>query len=247
MAAVSDIGGEDEIGVMYQQTCRFLKVGVAEEREGFICGETFQKAQENAAHLIDYRKIQETEDFAELLFEIHLLFVKMTLKEYSLEQKEETVHWILKVLYGESVKISGEKTDSVDEQTIVEEMLNILISQKQLKIEAEDERIKDILVAIFQYLNKPELSIKFLATEVLYMNEDYLSRLFLKRRREKFSVYLQRQRILMAQRIFLYNPDIRISQVAELVGYSPDGQYFSKAFRKISGVTPTKYKAQIKK
>lgn len=246
IAAVSDIGGEDEIGVMYQQTCHLLKIGVAEKREGFICGETFQEVQENTENLLDYRKIQETEDFSELLFEIHLLFVKMTLKGYSFEQKEETAHWILKVLYGESVESSSEKTGLGNEKTIVKEMLDILISQRQLKIEAEEERIKNILIAIFQYLDKPELSIKFLATEILYMNEDYLSRLFLKRRKEKFSVYLQRQRILMAQRIFLYNPDIRISQVAELVGYSPDGQYFSKAFRKISGITPTEYKAQIR-
>ena len=35
---------------------------------------------------------------------------------------------------------------------------------------------------------------------------------------------------------------MKISRLAELVGYPLDGQYFSKVFRKLCGVTPTEYR-----
>lgn len=239
MAAVSDCGEEDKISEMYQQTCGFLKVGVAEKRKGFICRKTFRQDMDYTGNLLNYKVIQNTGDLTELLFEVHLLFVKMDLNQYSMQKKLETLQWILRVLYETDPKKIGMK-DCIDQDNMEREIVDILILQKNLKL--EDDRMKDILVAVFQNIDKPELNIKYLATEILYMNEDYLSRLFLRKRKEKFSEYLQRQRILMAQRIFSYAPDSKISQVAEFVGYSPDGQYFSKIFRKITGCTPTEYK-----
>ena len=45
-----------------------------------------------------------------------------------------------------------------------------------------------------------------------------------------------------ARRLLEFQPDMKISRLAELVGYPLDGQYFSKVFRKICGVTPTEYR-----
>ena len=54
--------------------------------------------------------------------------------------------------------------------------------------------------------------------------------------------YLERARITQAQRLLEFQPDMKISRLAELVGYPLDGQYFSKVFRKLCGVTPTEYR-----
>lgn len=51
---------------------------------------------------------------------------------------------------------------------------------------------------------------------------------------------------MLAQRLLQYDYDLRIAQVAEMVGYSPDGQYFSKAFRKEVGMSPTEYRDMLK-
>lgn len=77
------------------------------------------------------------------------------------------------------------------------------------------------------------------------MNEDYISRIFMKSRGERFSAYLLRQRIRLAQRLLEYQPDIKIGYLAEMVGYAPDGQYFSKAFRKILHMSPKAYKEKV--
>lgn len=39
---------------------------------------------------------------------------------------------------------------------------------------------------------------------------------------------------------------MKISRLAELVGYPLDGQYFSKVFHKVCGVTPTDYRNKLK-
>ncbi len=63
-----------------------------------------------------------------------------------------------------------------------------------------------------------------------------MGRLFLKNRKQKFSSFLLEERIRLAQGLMRYAPWLRVSQVAEMVGYSPDGQYFSKAFKKSGGL-----------
>lgn len=175
--------------------------------------------------------------------------MKMELESYTLRQKEEVSDWIMKVMYG--VQLSWKyETDTEKERTweLLEQTVEGIAKQKELILGKgkEAQRIKQILLNVFRYINKKELNIQFLAHEVLFMNEDYFSRIFLKNRKEKFSSYLVAQRIHLAQRLFHYDQELKISQVAELAGYSSDGQYFSKAFRKITGVSPTEYRDSLR-
>ena len=36
-------------------------------------------------------------------------------------------------------------------------------------------------------------------------------------------------------------PEIKVANLAEITGFSPDGQYFSKVFRKETEMTPSEY------
>lgn len=78
-------------------------------------------------------------------------------------------------------------------------------------------------------------------------NEDYFGRVFIRNMHLKFSAYLEQSRIEMAKRLLEYNPDMRIAMLTELIGYPADGQYFSKTFRKVCGMTPTEYRENLKK
>ena len=85
-----------------------------------------------------------------------------------------------------------------------------------------------------------------IAQERLYVSEDHLRRVFSQLTGRRFSVYLEQCRIRLACRLLEYQPDMKISHLAELVGYPLDGQYFSKVFRKVCGVTPTDYRNKLK-
>lgn len=54
------------------------------------------------------------------------------------------------------------------------------------------------------------------------------------------SDFLGRIRIEKAKTLLL-NPQIRIAQIAEMVGYQ-DEKYFSKVFKKMEGFTPNEYR-----
>ena len=65
--------------------------------------------------------------------------------------------------------------------------------------------------------------------------------------KQKYSSYLLNFRIELAKRLIWYFPEIKLSQIAEEVGYPADGQYFSKTFRKSVGMSPSEYKDYIQK
>ena len=78
--------------------------------------------------------------------------------------------------------------------------------------------------------------------EIFLAIYEHLRRIFSQMTGNRFSAYLEHCRITQARRLLEFQPDMKISRLAELVGYPLDGQYFSKVFRKICGVTPTEYR-----
>lgn len=78
------------------------------------------------------------------------------------------------------------------------------------------------------------------------MNEDHFGRIFARHQKKKFSTFLLEQRVELAEHLIQYDPETRISDIAKMVGYPPDGQYFSKMFKKVAGVSPSEYKEQVK-
>lgn len=134
-----------------------------------------------------------------------------------------------------------------DESAITEvsrwiaETLNIYETGK------EKERMEKILDVIYSNFDNTELNIQYIAKNILFMNEDYFGRVFIRNMHLKFSAYLEQSRIEMAKRLLEYNPDMRIAMLTELIGYPADGQYFSKTFRKVCGMTPTEYRENLKK
>lgn len=243
LAALSGLGELGEASVLYGQVQELIWVGQAEGQKGLLSYSWFRERSSQAFGLVDYKRIREAEDYGELLFELYFTFMKMDLEQYSLHQKRDAASWILKVLYGISLE-AGEGQEC--SWQLLEQTVGQIAEKKGLEAGKgkEGERMKAILLAFFRYIQDPDMSIQFLAREILFMNEDYFGRLFLKNRHTKFSAYLLDKRISLAKRLMEYRPELKISQIAELTGYAPDGQYFSKAFRRVTGVTPLEYKTR---
>ena len=94
-------------------------------------------------------------------------------------------------------------------------------------------------------LSNPNLSLKWISEQYLFMNVDYISKRFYKETGQKFSNYLTEMRIRKAKEL-LTNPDTaKIQYVAELVGCGNNPQYFSQLFKRYTGITPTNYIKKI--
>mgnify|MGYP001202444057 CR=1 FL=1 len=102
--------------------------------------------------------------------------------------------------------------------------------------------IRKVLEIIRTNLGNPELSLNSVAQEMLYMNPDYLGKLFKKETGEKFSNYVTRLRMEKAIEMITQSGDAKIFEIAESLGYGDNPQYFSKVFKKYTGFTPSEFK-----
>jgi len=97
---------------------------------------------------------------------------------------------------------------------------------------------------ISEQLGEQELSREEIANHV-YLNPDYLTRLFKKECGLSISDYLQQQRIEYAKKL-LAGSDQSISDIALASGYS-NLSYFSTIFKKATGTAPADYRRSCQK
>ena len=91
---------------------------------------------------------------------------------------------------------------------------------------------------IEQNLSSPELSVKWLSSQ-LYMNENYLSRMFRREMNLPLVKYMMQKKMEAAKK-YLDEGYTNLQEVARLTGFA-DPLYFSKCFKKEYGVAPSKY------
>ncbi|HAH60471.1 MAG TPA: DNA-binding response regulator [Treponema sp.] len=98
--------------------------------------------------------------------------------------------------------------------------------------------------AIKEYLDEKyaeEVTLDSLS-ERFYFTKEYLSRLFKKEFGCGIYEYVLQVRMNRAKQL-LENPSVQIQQIAEQLGYN-DSNYFSKAFRTYTGISPSDYRAE---
>ncbi|WP_046176282.1 response regulator transcription factor [Domibacillus indicus] len=105
--------------------------------------------------------------------------------------------------------------------------------------------INEVVNIIYEHFSDKHLSLKWVAGEMLYMNADYLGKLFKQETGERFSGYLTKVRIEEAMKQIGQMDDVRVADLAERTGFGDNPQYFSQVFKKYTGVTPTEYRKAI--
>ena len=75
------------------------------------------------------------------------------------------------------------------------------------------------------------------------LDRTYLYRLFKQQMGMSIVEYINRRRVSRAE-VMLIDMQISVKDVAFSVGFS-DPMYFSRVFKRLNGITPTKFKAAI--
>ncbi len=106
-------------------------------------------------------------------------------------------------------------------------------------------KCKDFIEKTLSYVNEnisdPNLSLKWISENYLFMNVDYVSKQFMKQTGIKFSTYLANIRIDLAKKLLVERGSDKIYAIAEEIGCGNNPQYFSQLFKKHTGYTPTTY------
>lgn len=239
-SAVSRAGSIEEVSRLYTQLQELLFLGDLEGKMDFISFDLLGEAKDKTIMVLDYDRIKAAKDYAGLMFEIYASYVKMEMSGFSCKRTSDSFRFFLKVFCGkEDCEWKNEDIWGVLE-TVVEECAAFL--HLSLPNTKDGNRLKHILYGIYQNIKNPDLSLQYLAKEVLFINEDYFGRFFYRSTGEKYSSFLVRIRVDLAKQLMAFNPDIRITKLAEQIGYPADGQYFAKVFKKYTGMVPTEYR-----
>ncbi|WP_152396493.1 helix-turn-helix domain-containing protein [Paenibacillus guangzhouensis] len=89
-----------------------------------------------------------------------------------------------------------------------------------------------------QMISRDELALR------VYLNPDYLTRIFKKETGLSISDYVLQERMKKAKHLLMHT-DIPVSQIAASIGYA-NFSHFSKMFKKVTDTNPQHYRRQVK-
>lgn len=133
----------------------------------------------------------------------------------------------------------------------IDDLKNIVIKKiQEISFPSSEQPAVSVMTRqIFDYVNhnlqNPNLTLKYIAEYHLYMNVDYVSKKFLKETGTKFSAYLANVRIQRAKELLNMDEPGKIQNVAEEVGLGNNPQYFTRLFKRKTGITPSAYIEQL--
>ena len=230
LSSASRTGTLAELSVLFRQAQELLQLNMDENEPALLRPSRNAALPETVNEIFDLEALRQTGSYEELLQELAFSFAKMEAKDYRPQQRQKLCELAWNLLF-------EDKAAPEDSLPAWADALTAAWNHPQ-----PDARSREIFLAIYENLPEPEFSLQTIAQQRLFMSEDHLRRIFSQMTGNRFSAYLEHCRITQARRLLEFQPDMKISRLAELVGYPLDGQYFSKVFRKICGVTPTEYR-----
>lgn len=126
-----------------------------------------------------------------------------------------------------------------------EEITNLLIRIKDelpVTSDAEYSRHVDRLLAYLHSNFRQDLSLDHLAEQMM-LHPNYISSLFKKETGDTFVNFLNGLRIREAQKLLRTKPHLTVAAIGEQVGFH-DKHYFTKVFKKYTGMTPSLYREE---
>jgi len=115
----------------------------------------------------------------------------------------------------------------------------------QVEAQAEKELMGNKIsislnLIIEKYYSNSELSLRWISKNILYLNPEYMGKMYLKETGERFSVKLQEVRLKKAADFL--ESGYKIYEVAKMAGYENNPNYFGKLFRQHFGITPREFR-----
>ena len=120
------------------------------------------------------------------------------------------------------------------------------ILQERQRLLSEDE---SYILKIKRYVDKnfsqSNLSLRFVADEVVNMDPKYVGRKFCQEIGIKFNDYLLKVRVEHAITMLSSKANYKMYEIAECVGLGNNVQYFYQLFKKYTGMTPKEYQESL--
>ena len=147
------------------------------------------------------------------------------------------------------IRLVMEATDSLMAVNVCVTMNDLIPSAEQImtsifSVEPQHKYtdcVEKVIKYIGEHLSDSNLSLKWISENYLFMNPDYVSKMFVKQTGSKFSAYVTELRIQEAKKLLLEHSEESPYAVAEMVGFGNNPQYFSQIFKKYTKLSPKDY------
>lgn len=183
-------------------------------------------------------------EFVQWLRESGYLSVVIFITSHAVfEYAQEAIHlgameYLLKPLDSQQLEASLEKAVLLAREKRNDRRTLKRIQELDAGLEKNTENVQTVKAYIGEHLDerltREELS------ALVYLNEDYLAKIFKEQEGLTLTEYIIHQRLKMARGL-LTKSSLSISQIASEVGY-PNLAYFTKLFKRYMGVTPKEYR-----
>ncbi len=229
-----------QIAELYEQARR-LQAAAPENTLTLL--ERLNAEQHAAAHLMNYDTLRNADSYAALCFACCDILVSMRLQEISPSVQRDVCVRAIRYICG-SAPTTTASTHTELLIYLVDNIWRHRTGDEPIKKVTRNEQM--ILREFYSHLPEKSFTMQWFAQQILFMNPDYLSRKIEKMTGDKFATRLIADRIKIARHLLTIDPTIKMTRLAETVGFAADEQYFSRIFRKLVGVTPKQYAMGLK-
>lgn len=260
--AVSDEGRFDEIPQMYRQAVRFLKYRFEFPDSTVLCSRAFYSSAWHSDLSLDIDilcGLARNGKMDEMNVWLECFFNRLDREDFSDFQARSYCRKLCRNASAIFASRDGKQEvdrcpdlDRVESRRELYHTVRVVLNEacgRSGVFELEQQKspvIKSAVKCIYENIGNPELSLQWLARNVLFMNEEYLGRIFQKEMNEKFSKFVMRTRIEIAKKLLRNFPDLHVREVASMTGFAEDSQYFGHVFKNDTGQTPLAYRKQWK-
>lgn len=248
VTAISKPGVFSDIKEMYYQIQILLLSGSYQGHKSLIAESLDNDLGNKASFLVDFENMNKVKDLNSFLLELTVVFIKCKINNF---QREDMLQlcglMIYALLKQDDILIQEDLEKCNTEVDMYLYLSKVILKHKKFTQDSSNSknRMEQILIAVYENIHQRNLNIQWLAKDILFINEDYLGRTFSKHMKQKFSVFITNTRMEIAIRLLQYNSELLISELAELVGYASDAQYFCKVFKSYVQMTPSEYRDNV--
>lgn len=234
-------GTAGQLAELYEQAQRLQ---AAAPGNALLLLEQLNAEQHKAAHVMDYDALRTAGSFGALCFACCRTLLSMQLQEISPAVQRTVCMRTVRHICG-----TAPTTEAASHGALLAYLADNIWQHRTggEPIGKATRTEQTILREFYAHLPEKDFTMQRFAREILFMNPDYLSRKLQQLTGEKFATRLTADRIELARHLLSVAPDVKMSKLAETVGFSADEQYFSRAFRKLTGTTPKQYAAALVK
>ena len=265
-SSVSDPGGFDRIHEMYKQAAELIRHRFEfGEHTVATSGSLGSRGADGARDIsVDMDAVCGCVNgggIGDLNLSLEIFFSRMRREKQRLPQIKERCKGLLKAILqlgGPALQSQfAEKLRQIDSMeepepiyAVVKHVANeTAIANASIEKEAASRSpaVDATVRCIYENISNPQLSLSWIARNILFLNREYLGRLFFREMNERFSQYVLRIRMEMAKKLIENADDLKIREISGMTGFSEDSQYFSRTFKSYTGCTPSDYKKKHEK